>query len=275
MVMCMVFSLRFIAVIAFACFFPLFMGESAVGSEIFRYAGATTLQRDFMREASNRFGTAHDVRFELAGGNSSAGIKALSAGVIELAGSGRFLTPQEKGVGLVEHLIGWDPLVVVVHVTNPIENVSSEDLRRMILGTFINWNQIGGRDLPLFQVAAPLGSEVYEAVEQFLFTGQQISSRAIVNPVVADADKNVSLLPAGFTVTSMSMVDVDRVKLVKIDGFSPNRQTAKTGEYPLIKPLLLVTRGKVKGSLELFINFAKSPEGQAIIAKKFVPLADK
>ncbi len=271
----MFFSLRFIAVIAFASFFPLFPGESAVGSEVFHYAGVTTLQRDFMREASHRFRTAHDVHFELEGGSSSAGIKALSAGVIDLAGSGRYLTPQEKGAGLVEHLIGWDPLVVVVHVTNPLGNVSSEDLRRMILGTVINWNQIGGRDLPLLQVAAPLGSGVYEAVEQFLFTGQKISSRAIVSLVVADADKNVSLLPAGFTVTSMSMVDVDRVKVIKVDGFSPNRQTVTAGEYPLNKPLLLVTRGKGKGALELFVNFAKSPEGQTIIAKKFIPLVNK
>ncbi len=270
----MAFPLRFIAVIAFVCFFPLLPGESAGASEVFRYAGATTLQQDFMRAASHRFATVHDVRFELEGGSSNAGIKALSTGAIDLAGSGRFLTAQEKRAGLVEHLIGWDPLVVVVHVTNPIENVSSEDLRRMILGTVINWNQIGGRDLPLLQVAAPQGSGVHEAVKQFLFSGQQISSRAIVSPVVADADKNVTLLPAGFTVTSMSMVDADRVKVIRVDGFSPYCQAVKTGEYPLIKPLLLVTRGKVKGALELFVNFAKSPEGQAIIAKQFVPLAN-
>lgn len=271
----MFFPLRFLVVMALVCFFPLVLEGRAVGGELFRYAGVTTLQQNFMYEASQRFGKVHDVRFEFEGGNSSAGIKALSAGVIDIAGSGRFLTDQEKSAGLVEHLIGWDPLVVVVHVTNPIDNVSSEDLRRMILGTVINWNQIGGRDLPLLQVAVPQGSGVYEAVEQFLFTGQQISSRAIVSLVTADADKNISLLPAGFTVTSMSMVDVGQVKVVKVDGFSPDRQTVTANDYPLIKPLLLVTRGKGKGSLELFVNFAKSPEGQAIIAKKFIPLVNK
>lgn len=271
----MVFPRRLFIVIAFACILPLFLEGNAVGSEVFRYAGATTLQRDFMRDASHRFGAVHNIRFELDGGNSDAGLKALSAGVIDIAGSGRFLTNQEKAAGLVEHLIGWDPLVVVVHATNPIENVSSTDLRRMLLGTVRNWNQIGGRDLPLLQVAPPQGSGMREAAEQFLAGNQHLSPRAIVSLVVADADKNISLLPAGFTVTSMSMVDAAQVKVIKIDGVSPSPQALAAGDYPLIKPLLLVTKGKATGTLALFVNFAKSPEGQAIIAKKFLLLANK
>lgn len=271
----MVFPSRFFVAIAFACCVAMTLAGRAAGSEIIRYAGATTLQRDFMLDAAHHFGVTHDVRFELEGGNSGAGLKALSAGAIDLAGSGRFLTTKEKAAGLVEYLIGWDPLVVVVHATNPVENVSSEDLRRMLRGTVVNWNQIGGRDLPLLQVAAPSGSGVHEAVEHFLRNEQPISSSAIVSLVVADADKNVALLPAGFTVTSLSMVDAERVKIIKVDGLMANRQTVAAGVYPLIKPLLLVTRGKAKGTLALFANFARSPEGQEIIAKKFVPLADK
>jgi phosphate transport system substrate-binding protein len=271
----MVLLPRFFLVIVFACALPLLLDGRASGAETYRYAGATTLQRDFMLEAANKFGPTQNVRFELEGGNSNAGIKALSAGGIDLAGSGRFLTSKEKAAGLVEYLIGWDPLVVVVHSSNPIENVSSADLRRMLSGTVINWNQIGGRDLPLVQVAAPPGSGVHDAVEQFLLKeGQHVSSQAIVSLVVADADKNVSLLPAGFTVTSRSMVDAARIKVVKVDGFLPDRAAVISGQYPLIKPLLLVTKGKARGALALFVNFAKSPEGQAIIAKKFVQLTD-
>ncbi|MDZ4183788.1 MAG: phosphate ABC transporter substrate-binding protein [Desulfuromonadales bacterium] len=267
---------RVFLVIAFACGLPLLPAAHASDVETYRYAGATTLQRDFMVEAVQKFAATHNVRFELEGGNSTAGIKALCAGGIDLAGSGRFLTNKEKAAGLVEYLVGWDPLVLVVHSSNPLENVSSEDLRRMLLGTVFNWNQLGGRDLPLVQVAAPPGSGVHDAVEQFLMKeGQHISSQAVISLVVADADKNVSLLPAGFTLTSRSMVDASQIKIVKVDGLLPERGAVTSGQYPLIKPLLLVTKGKPRGTLALFVNFAKSPEGQALIAKKFVPLADK
>src|SRR5512133_3738134 len=123
----MTFFVRFF-VIAFVSFPLPFLCGGVSGAEILRYAGATTLQRDFMLEASQRFGAVNNVKFDIEGGNSGAGIKALSAGTIDLAGSGRFLTKQEKTSGLVECPLGWDPLVVVVHVTNPLENISKEDL---------------------------------------------------------------------------------------------------------------------------------------------------
>ena len=268
----MVFFVRLFAV-AFLSFPLLFLCGGASGAEILRYAGATTLQRDFMPEAAHLFGAVNNVKFDIEGGNSAAGIKALSAGAIDIAGSGRFLTKEEKASGLVEHSLGWDSLVVVVHVTNPVENVSKEDLRRMLLGTVVNWNQVGGRDLPVLQVAAPPGSGVRDAVENLLLSDQPLSTQAIVSMVVADADRNVALLPAAFTVTSKSMVDVDKVKVIKVDGLLPSRENAAT--YPLVKPLLLVTRGKPEGNLALFIKFAKGPEGQAIIAKKFFPITYK
>lgn len=271
----MPFMFRHVLAIVIACCAPLFLEGSAAGNEILRYAGATTLQRDFMLEASHRFAAINPVRFELEGGNSGAGIKALSAGVIDLAGSGRFLTSKEKAAGLVEHLIGWDPLVVVVHATNPVENVSREELQRMLLGTMINWNQLGGRDLPLLQVAAPQGSGIHAAVEEMMLADQHLSPRAIISLVVADADKNVALLPAGFTVTSLSMVDAAQVKILKVDGVMPDTQSISAGNYHLIKPLLLITKAQPKGTVALFVDFAKSPEGQAILAKKFIPLADK
>jgi len=263
-------------VIALLSFSPFSLCSEVLGDDLLRYAGATTLQRDFMLDAAHRFGGAHNVRFLIEGGNSDAGIKALSAGSIDVAGSGRFLTKKEKAAGLVENQLGWDPLVVVVHATNAVENVSRADLRRMLLGTVRNWNEVGGRDLPVLQVAAPKGSGVHDAVENLLLDDQlHLSSQAIVSLVVADADRNVALLPAAFTVTSMSMVDVEKVKVIKVDGLLPDRQTVAAGTYSLIKPLLLVTRGKPQGTLALFVKFSQSPEGQAIIAKKFFPMTDK
>lgn len=267
----MTFRVRLI-LIAIVSVLSFSSSSYAAKVEVLRYAGATTLQRDFMREAAHRFSAVNPVDFKIEGGNSGAGIKALSAGLIDLAGSGRFLTAQEKAAGLVEHLLGWDPLVVVVHATNPIENISLENLQRMVSGEVRNWNQVGGRDFPLLQVAAPKGSGVREVVEQLLTENKHLAPQAIVSLVVADADRNVALLPASFTVTSLSMVDVDKVKIIKVNGILPDHKTVSVGEYPLIKPLLIITKGKPKGQLALFVNFAKSAEGQAILALKFIPL---
>lgn len=252
----------------------LVLTSGAHGAELLRYAGATSLQRDFMPDAAHKFEAHNGVKFHIEGGNTAAGISALRTGKADIAGSGRFLTAQEKADGLVETLIGWDALVVVVHASNPIENISLDDLRRMVSGEIHNWQQIGGIDLPILQVAAPAGSGIRDSVEQLLLpSGRHIPAQSIVSMVTSDADRNVAQLPAAFTITSMSMVDAEGIKTITLNEVTPGNTTIAADEYPLLKPLLLVTKGQPREKLALFIAFAKSPEGQAIIRKKFYPLA--
>jgi phosphate transport system substrate-binding protein len=45
----------------------------------------------------------------------------------------------------------------------------------------------------------------------------------------------------------------------------------QSGEYPLKRPLVLVTGDIPKGPVKDFLDFLLSTEGQAIVGKKFVP----
>lgn len=238
-----------------------------------RYAGATTLQHDFMPEAARLFEKETGISFVIAGGNTNPGLKALRNGAVDIAGSGRFLTAEEKAAGLVETLIGWDPLVVVVHASNPVVNLTPEQVRRLVSGEILNWREVGGRDLPVLQVATPPGSGMADAVVQLVLGGGKISPRAITSMIVAEADRQVTQLPAAFTVLSRSMVDAPDTKVVTISGQLPDGETAaEIKRYPYIKPLLLVTRGKPAGPVAEFVDFSRSRAGQEILGKKFIPL---
>lgn len=244
-----------------------------LAAEGLRYAGATTLQRDFMPEATRQFEKEFGVPITISGGNTKAGLQALLDGSADLAGSGRFLTAAEKASGLVETLIGWDALTVVVHATNPIENLTMEQLQRLASGKITNWREVGGRDLPVLFVVAPSGSGMRDAVERLVLQGGTISSRAIICMVVADADLQVAQLPAGFTILSNSMVDAENLKKVRLSGELPTAQSVAAKRYPLVKPLLLVSKGQPRGGVAKFVNFSRSAEGQAILARKFIPLS--
>lgn len=255
------------------CAALLFVTAAAHGAEILRYAGATTLQRDFMPEAAHLFEAQNGVKFRIEGGNTDAGLNALRAGMVDIAGSGRFLTAREKAEGFVEHLIGWDALVVVVHATNPVENISLDDLRRLVTGEIRNWRQVGGRDLPVLQVTAPPGSGIHDSVERLILGDERhVATQAIISLVAGDADRNVAQLPAAFTVTSLSMVDARDIKTIAVNETAPNSTNVAAADYPLIKPLLLVTKGPPREKIALFIAFASSPKGQMILRKKFFPL---
>ena len=45
--------------------------------------------------------------------------------------------------------VAWDALAVIVNKTNPVQNISLDDLRRVYRGEIRNWSQLGGADAPV------------------------------------------------------------------------------------------------------------------------------
>jgi len=38
--------------------------------------------------------------------------------------------------------LAWDAIVAIVHVNNPLDNVSAEDLKKIYEGTFTKWSDL-------------------------------------------------------------------------------------------------------------------------------------
>ncbi|PLX92099.1 MAG: hypothetical protein C0621_10125 [Desulfuromonas sp.] len=238
-----------------------------------RYAGATTLQRDFMPEATRLYEKETGTDFRIQGGNTVPGLRALLNGDVEIAGAGRFLSVTEKEAGLVETLIGWDAMSVIVHRDNPVSNLTLDQLRNIFSGSVQNWREVGGQDQAILVVATPPGSGMRSMSEQLILKGKSpLTSKAIMAPLVHDADQQVARFPMAITVLSQSMLDADGVKRLPVDGMLPEESLFGEGGYPLVKPLLLVTRSDPDAATAAFIRFALSDPAQQLLKKKFYPL---
>lgn len=247
-------------------------GSGAWGAESLRYAGATTLQQYYLPDAAIAFEAHTGSLILLQGGNTDPGLSALAAGKIDLAGAGRFLTAGEKAAGLVETLIGWDALSVVVHASNPVENLSRTQLKGLFSGQINNWRELGGADLPVQVISSPLGSGMRAAVTELLLGSSPMTRRELVAARVADCDDQVARYHGGVCLVSHSMVQVREVKVVEVEGVLPTRENVASQRYPLLKPLQLVTRGKPRGLTAQFIEFSLGDEGQELLARHFFRL---
>jgi ABC-type phosphate transport system substrate-binding protein len=161
-------------------------------NEILSYAGATTLQHDFMPEAAQLFHQETGISFRITGGNTDPGIKALLQEKVRIAGGGRFLRPEEKAAGLVGTLIGWDPIVIIVHRTNPIDNLTREQLGGIFSGRIRNWREVGGEDQPILVVSSPPGSGMRVTVQKEILKNEAYTAREIISLLVADDDRQVA-----------------------------------------------------------------------------------
>lgn len=82
-----------------------------------------------------------------------------------------------------------------------------------------------------------------------------------------------ALVPKSYGTTAASPAFAQAgIKALAIDGFAPEPQHVQSGAYLLSRPLLLVSQAHPPGQVKQFIDFMLSPEGQEIVARKFVPV---
>ncbi len=62
------------------------------------------------------------------------------------------------------------------------------------------------------------------------------------------------------------------VKALKIDGVVPSAENIKNGTYKISRPFNIATKGNLSDVAKDFINFIMAKEGQAVIAKNYVPV---
>ena len=92
----------------------------------------------------------------------------------------------------------------------------------------------------------------------------EIFGKASVKPSNGEMRAAVSGDKQGFAYLSLGYLD-NTVKSLSIDGAEPTVENVKSGNYPVVRNLYLITKGEPSELEGLFIEFAVSPEGQTVV----------
>ena len=80
------------------------------------------------------------------------GMEALIEGEADVAMASRKITVHEseaaklKGLQLDEHLVGYGGIVIVTCKQNPVNELSIDQVRKILTGEIVNWKDINGKD---------------------------------------------------------------------------------------------------------------------------------
>jgi phosphate transport system substrate-binding protein len=196
------------------------------------------------------------------GGGSTSGVTAVRSGTADIGMLSRAL--REDELDLWNAVIAKDGLAIIVHPSNPVKNLSIEDIRGIYAGDITNWAELDGTDSQIHLISREEGSGTRSAFEESVMGGRRITGRSIVINSNGALRQIVSGDKDAIGFISLGIVN-ERVKAVDIGGIAPTKENIANDSYPLYRSFLFVTYGEPQGKVKGFIDFVLSTEGQRIL----------
>ncbi len=240
-------------------------GSGGGGAQGVCIAGSTSVQPFAEKLAEIFMGQHPKIRVDVQGGGSSAGIQAAIQGAANLGASSRELLGPEKA--LQEIPIAYDGIAIIVHPTNPLSNLSVEQIKQIFTSKLTDWRDFGLPPREIDVINREEGSGTREAFEHLVMGKAEVSPAAMVQDSNGAVREIVAGDPNAIGYLSAGLVD-NRVKAVTIDGVRPSPENIKNHTYKLRRRFLLVSREAPGASCKKFVDFTLSPEGQQILEKE-------
>lgn len=136
------------------------------------------------------------------------------------------------------------------------------------------------RDAPLHALAGPPEGASSELISQYLrLPYEQIKAQRRVGP---NAERIAAVAADPRAVVWVSLGEAERkalggvpIKLLAVGGVAASSRNVRNGNYPISRPLTLVTRGTPTGAARAFIEFCVSAQiTDMVVAFDFVPYLD-
>jgi phosphate transport system substrate-binding protein len=220
-----------------------------------------------------------DTKVQVSGGGSAEGITALIMGEADIATSSTFITEEElklarqHDVYPVPFRIANDCILPVVHNSNPLRNISRDDLKDIYLGLINNWKQLGGPDLAIDAVSRDKASGTFEVWHHLIMNMEPVVTDVPPKHSSADVVREVANNPRAIGYIGLGYLSAN-VKPLRVDGIIGSQQTLLDGTYPIHRPLFMFTNGWPSGKTLEFINFVLDANmGQVLIEEaEYIPL---
>lgn len=228
------------------------------------------------------------------GGGTGTGFAALQNNTTDICNASREIKKEEAdktrevtGKEVKEFVVAFDALAVYVHPSNPVQEISIDELREIWAegGTITAWEQVNPAITGKFVLfGRQNNSGTYDYYREHICgktaDRKQREFRGGISEMNGSAEvvENVSktTLAMGYSGMGYKTPHVNWLKVSAKKGgaaVEPGTEAARSGSYPISRKLYLYTAGDPTGETKAFIDWILSEDGQKIVAKEgFVPL---
>ena len=261
-------SLLFLPLLISAC-----NSSSQQSGESITAVGSSALQ-PLVEAAGEQYQTEHlGVFINVQGGGSGTGLSQIQQGAVDIGNSDLFAEEKAgiKAKALVDHKVA---VVGIAPIVNPVgvKNVSMAQLQKIFLGEITNWQQLGGKNVPIVLVNRAQGSGTRATFEKWVMQGkqpmaaQEQDSTGMVRQIVGST-------PGAISYVAFSYID-KTVQGLSVDGVAPTDANVTTNQWRIWSYEHMYTKGQPKGLTKKFLAYVMSPAIQKKLVLKmgYVPM---
>ena len=193
---------------------------------------------------------------------------------------------ENAGVELEIIPIVSEGFVFLTHADNPVQNISSQNLKDIYSGKITNWSEVGGDDVAIIPYQRPVNSGSQTGFLDMVMQGetpmeapeeQVIAEMGMLIDAVATYKNTSSALGYSYYYFVVDMWGNDNVKLLEVDGIYPDNTTISSGDYPYTTAYYAVMRKDTPedSNARKVVEYILSDEGQTLMEENgYVKIGD-
>ena len=248
-----------------------------------RIKGSDTVLPVAQQTAERCMNQHPDTRVTVTGGGTGVGISALLDNTTDIAMASRPIKFSEKmkiksaGEDVAEIVVAYDALAVVAHPSNPVKQLTRQQLEDIFRGKITNWKQVGGDDRKIVVYSRETSSGTYEFFKESVLKNKNYMASSLSMPATGAIIQSVSQTKGAIGYVGLAYVS-PRVKTLSVsyDGkhyAAPTVENATNKTYPIVRPLYYYYNVKKKAEIDPLVQYILSPDGQDIIKKSgYIPV---
>lgn len=175
-----------------------------------------------------------------------------------------------------------DAFVFFVNAKNPVDNLTTEQIRGIYSGKITDWKEVGApQSTKIIPFQRNEGSGSQTTLQKFMgdtpimppLKEDRLGGMGeIINDTANYRNFNAAL-GFSFRYYSTEMLRNNQIKLLSVDGVAPTVENIRDGSYPLVATAYMVTKGPRSANVRKIVDYMLSPEGQKLVEDTgYVPL---